>query len=71
MKNKPYFLHCQDLIVRTDISHSSHPDFKQIAMIECRAYREGRQCLTSGNCVIAREEDTWKKISKKSFGEKK
>ena len=67
---KPYFIHCPDLIVRTDIGHSTNADFKQIAMIECKAFREGRKCFDAGNCVVAREDDTWKKISKHSFGEK-
>lgn len=62
------FNHCPDLIVRTDWSYSGNPDHKGIAGCECKALKEGRPCPRSGRCIEAREDDTWTRVSRKSFG---
>lgn len=64
----PYFMNwCPDLIVRTDIGHSTHADFKQISMMECRAEREGRHCRKRGQCVEAMSQDDGRRVSSKTF----
>lgn len=68
---RPYFVHCQYLIVRTDIGHTRDLDYKQIAVIECDAFRRGLECPENGKCVVARDESTWKPIKRKDFLEKK
>ena len=67
----PYFVHCEHLIVRTDLSHNSPEDYKHIALIECKAYKDKLRCPTNGKCVVARDSDTWNMIKRNDFLEKK
>lgn len=64
---RPYFLICSELITYNDFAPSMKHDHKTISVAECKAFREGRPCKIRGKCILAREEDTWKIVSSKSW----
>lgn len=61
---------CPDLIVRTDFGHQTNPDHKVISACECKAEQEQRPCRRRGACIKARDDQTWKTITSKSFSVK-
>jgi len=66
---KPYFLLCNELITYNDYNPNNNKPYKQIAKMECKAFNEQRPCNNRGKCILAREADTWKVVSSKSWSE--
>ena len=70
---KPKFVVCEYLKVYNDIGFEDDPIngsmYKEtgISNCECKAYMNSEQCPNRGRCIIAREDRTWKQVSKKSF----
>lgn len=67
----PYFLVCPDLVVHNDFGFSDKPDRlyseKQISVCECKREQKGLSCKNRGRCIIAKEHQTWKNVSSKSW----
>ena len=66
-KQEPTFIVCPNLITYNDFSHTSNADHKQIAVCQCKAFREEKQCKNRGKCILARESYSWKVVSSKSW----
>ncbi len=71
---KPIFITCPYLKVYNDVGFNHNKDvpgrYKEtgISNCECKLYmHEKGKCPNRGRCVIAREKDTWKQVSKKSW----
>ena len=63
---KPIFDFCQELIVRTDIgSNMMQGDHKIITMCECKLAMAGGACKRGGKCIVARNPETYKLLTKK------
>ena len=72
---KPKFVVCQYIKIYNDLGFKEGGGFKEtgISVCECKAYmNEKDTCPNNGRCIIAKDPDTWKQITKKSFnkGEK-
>ena len=69
---KPYFLVCEYLKVYNDFGYSDKPGElytkSKINVCECLLFEKDKSCKNRGKCIIAKDADTWKQISKKSFG---
>ena len=67
----PYFIVCPHLIVYKDFAYSQESNKmytdSQIATCECKRQLQGLPCTNRGRCIIAKEEDTWKNVSSKSW----
>jgi hypothetical protein len=67
----PTFLICSYLKVYTDMAKREGKFVDTgISTSFCKAERSGKPCMNRGQCIIAKEPDTWKRISSKSFGDK-
>lgn len=69
--NSPYFIYCEHLIVYRDVGYKDGTmEFTQpkISNCECKRYQFNKSCTNKGRCIIARENNTWKMVSSKSWG---
>jgi hypothetical protein len=66
---KPKFIICQHLKVYKDMGYRQGEGFVDtgISLAECNAYKDGIPCPNRGRCILAREDDTWNQVSKKSW----
>ena len=73
MSHKPTFIVCPHLTVYKDMGFDPKGAYgfseAKINNCKCKLFWEGKPCKNRGNCIIAREDDTWKRISSKSFKE--
>ena len=66
----PSFLICPELKVYNDFGINSvtrEYTEQSVSLCECKAYKEGRKCSNRGRCIIAKESETWKQVSSRSF----
>ena len=57
---------CPELIVRTDFGSNSHPDYKSIATTQCKRMERGLPCLMGGKCIVMRDGNTGKLVTRKT-----
>ena len=69
---RPYFLVCEHLKVYNDFGYSDKPgelySESKINVCKCFLFEEDKFCKNRGRCILAKDEDTWKQISRESFG---
>ena len=58
---------CRDLIVYTDWGHTSTSDHKSIQGCECKAEKEHRPCPRRGVCIEATDQETYRRVTSKTF----
>ncbi len=73
MSHIPVFNVCSYLKVYNDMGLDPNGPFgyskSKIASCECELYLKSESCTRRGNCLTAREKDTWKRINSKSYKE--
>ena len=69
--SEPYFIYCSHLVVYRDVGFNKDRTFGYskpiISKCECELYQKQKSCPIGGRCIIARENDTWKMVNKKSW----